>query len=63
MDEYRQGASVQGTTEPYRKKLRTYRLKMVERGKTLLLQRVKELNDVTVIDCVIVMHAPRGDIL
>ena len=32
------------------------------RGKTLL-QRFKELNDVTVIDCVIVKHAPRGGIL
>ena len=33
------------------------------RGKTLLLKRFKEVNDVTVIDCVIVKHAPRGGIL
>ena len=33
------------------------------KGKTLLLQRFKELNDMKVIDCVIVKHAPRGGIL
>ena len=27
--------------------------------KTLLVQRVKEVNDATVIDCEIVMHAPQ----
>ena len=31
--------------------------------KTLLRQRVKEMNDTTSIDCSIVMHAPRGGIL
>ena len=31
--------------------------------KTLLRQRVKEMNDTTAIDCSIVMHAPRGGIL
>ena len=41
----------------------TTKLGKGERGKTLLLQRFKELNDVTVIDCVIVIHAPRGGIL
>ena len=30
------------------------------RSKTLLLQRVKELNDVTVMDCVIEKHATRN---
>ena len=34
-----------------------------ERGKTLLLQRFKELSDVTVIDCATVKHAPRRGIL
>ena len=29
----------------------------------LLFMRFKELNEVTVIDCVIVKHAPRGGIL
>ena len=64
MDEYVQtGGKCSEHDRTVQKKLRTYRLKLVERGKTLLLQRVKELNDVTVIDCAIVMHAPRGDIL
>jgi len=34
----------------------------VGRGKTLLPQRVKDLNDATATGCAIVTHVPRGDI-
>ena len=59
VDEFRQRTSDHSSTEPnIKKKLKTYRLKdwskdekidFFRRRKTLLLQRFKELNDVTVV--------------
>ena len=39
------------------------KLRRVGRGNTHLPQRVKGSNDMTAIDCAIITHVPRGDII
>ena len=63
MDEFRQRTSDHSSTEP-NIKIENLPLKDWSNDeKTLLLERFKELIEVTVIDCVIVKHASRGGIL